>query len=229
MQKKEQGVNRSLAEEVTDILRNRILQGEYEIGEKLTESKIASELKVSRTPIRDAFRELEKEHLVEYIPNKGCFARGFSKEDLEDICAVRDAIEEVAICRVVRNIDDDTIEDLRQQLEKMWFYTQQRDYEKMLTANREFHRTIFRKTGSRFIIRTMRTYQEYVHAARRKTLKHGEDLEQIYREHENAFRALEARDEAAAVQAIRDHLEGSASRAMRNWEDEPSEEGDRNS
>ena len=76
MEQEEYQVTQSLADEVAEILRNRILHGEYEMGEKLTESKIAAELKVSRTPIRDAFRQLEKEQLVEYIPNKGWCHRG---------------------------------------------------------------------------------------------------------------------------------------------------------
>ena len=107
--------NRSLAEEVTEILRNRILQGEYTMGEKLTENKIAAELKVSRTPIRDAFRQLEQEQLVEYIPNKGCFAQGFSKEDMRDIYAVREAVEELAIRKVIQCADDQAIRKLQEQ------------------------------------------------------------------------------------------------------------------
>ena len=75
----------SLAEEVTEVLRDRIINGEYKMGEKLTENKIATDLKVSRTPVRDAFRQLVKEQLVEYVPNKGCFARGFSRKDMSDI------------------------------------------------------------------------------------------------------------------------------------------------
>ena len=85
----------SLAAEVAEILRNRILNGEYEMGEKLVENKIANELKGSRTPVRDAFKQLVKERLIEYIPNKGCFAKGFSQKDMADIYAVRKAIEDI--------------------------------------------------------------------------------------------------------------------------------------
>ncbi len=217
MQQKELNGIKSLAEEVTEVLRNRILQGEYEIGEKLTESKIAAELKVSRTPIRDAFRELEKEQLVEYIPNKGCFARGFSMDDLQDIYEVRCAVEELAIRRVVRNMDEATLEELQQQLDRMRCFTEQKDYEKIVQANHEFHWMLYRKTGSRFIVRTMRTYQEYVTMARKETLKRNEDLEQIYQEHETLFQAIAAGDEEASVKAIRDHLEATSRRTMKSW------------
>lgn len=211
--------NRSLAEEVTEILRNRILQGEYEIGEKLTESKIATELKVSRTPIRDAFRQLEKEQLVEYIPNKGCFAKGFSKEDMRDIYVVRKAVEELAIRQMVYRADDDDIRQLAEQLDRMRLYTEQNSYDKLLQANEEFHKMIYSLTGSRFLNRIMKTYQEYVHLARRETLKRDEDLPQIYLEHEALFKAIAARDMEAAAAAAGEHLEASARRAMDRWTD----------
>ena len=217
MQQEEMSGSRSLAEEVTEILRNRILQGEYEIGEKLTESKIASELKVSRTPIRDAFRELEKEQLVEYIPNKGCFARGFSREDMTDIYAVRKAVEQLAIRRVIEHADEQKLAELAEQLDRMRCYTEQGNYEKLLQANEEFHYMIYRMTGSRFIVRIMKTYQEYVHLARRETLKTDGDLDKIFQEHEALYLAIADRDVDTAVQAVAEHLDASSERALKRW------------
>lgn len=217
MQQEEMSGSRSLAEEVTEILRNRILQGEYEIGEKLTESKIASELKVSRTPIRDAFRELEKEQLVEYIPNKGCFARGFSREDMTDIYAVRKAVEQLAIRRVIEHADEQKLAELAEQLDRMRCYTEQGNYEKLLQANEEFHYMIYRMTGSRFIVRIMKTYQEYVHLARRETLKTDGDLDKIFQKHEALYLAIADRDVDTAVQAVAEHLDASSERALKRW------------
>lgn len=222
MKQEEMRGTRSLAEEVTEILRKRILHGEYSMGEKLTENTIAVELKVSRTPIRDAFRQLEQEQLVEYIPNKGCFARGFGKEDMKDIYAVRTAVEELAIRRAISCGDTRSIRQLEEQLEKMRLYTQQNNYEKLLQANEEFHLMIYRMTESRFIVQTMRTYQEYVQLARKEALKNERYMSEIYQEHEALYRAIEARDEATAVEAARTHLKNSARRAMDRWgADEP--------
>ena len=87
----------SLTDEIVDIIRERILKGEYRIGEKIKETQIATELKISRTPIREAFKQLESEGLIYYIPNRGCFAKGFTKRDIEDIYAVRKALEVLAV------------------------------------------------------------------------------------------------------------------------------------
>lgn len=208
---------RSLSEEVTRILRTRILHGVYEMGEKLTESKIAEELKVSRTPVRDALRQLEKEQLVEYIPNKGCFAKGFNKTDMADIYAVRKAVEELAIRQVIAHADDRSVQRLEQQLDRMRAYTEQVAYDKLLQANEEFHNMIYQMTESRFIVQIMRTYQDYVHLAREETLKKEGDLPAIYEEHRTIFEAIAARDEAAAAEAAGRHLENSARRAMERW------------
>lgn len=220
MEREEYQSSQSLAEEVAEILRSRILHGEYEMGEKLTESRIAAELKVSRTPVRDAFRQLEKEHLVEYIPNKGCFARGFSQEDMSDIYSVRGVIEELAVRRAIEHADDESIAQLEAQLELMRVCTEQVIYEKLLQANEDFHFMIYRMTRSRFIVQVLKTYQDYVHQARRETLKKDEDLPEIYEEHAAIYRAIAARDEDAAVRAAKYHLEQSAQRAKRRWTDQ---------
>ena len=143
MQQKKMTVGVSLAEEITEVIRQRIINGGYAMGEKLVENRIATELKVSRTPVRDAFKQLAKEQLVEYIPNKGCFARGFSHKDMTDIYAVRKAVEQLAMTWVVENADDAGLEELRMQLEMMEFYTVNNSYDKLLEANEDFHNMIY--------------------------------------------------------------------------------------
>lgn len=207
----------SLAKEVTDVLRDRIINGEYAMGEKLIENKIAEELTVSRTPVRDAFKQLAKEQLVEYIPNKGCFAKGFSHKDMEDIYAVRKAVERLAITWAIENADEDRMDELGQQLELMNFYTQNNSYEKLLEANEQFHSMIYQMTGSRFIVQILKTYQDYVHTARKSTLKKEENLPLIFKEHEAIYKAMAAKDVEAAADAVELHMDNTARRAHERW------------
>ncbi len=207
----------SLAEEVTKILRARIITGEYEMGEKLIENKIANELKVSRTPVRDAFKQLTKEGLINYVPNKGCFARGFTQKDMADVYAVRKAVEELAITWAIENADDEGINALKEQLDLMNFYTQHGFYDKLLQANEDFHNMLYQMTSSRFIVQVLKAYQDYVHLARRTTLSKEENLPEIYEEHVRIFEAIRDKDiERAKVEAAR-HIDGSARRAMDRW------------
>ena len=207
----------SLASEVTEVLRDRIINGEYEMGEKLIENKIASDLKVSRTPVRDAFRQLIKEQLVEYIPNKGCFAKGFSQKDMSDIYAVRSEVEKLAITWAIENADREKINALREHLELMSFYTENNLYEKLLAANEIFHNMIYQMSGSRFIVQVLKSYQDYVHTARKNTLKKEEDLPGIYKEHVEIYEAIAARDVQRARNAVAVHLEASRRRAEERW------------
>ena len=209
----------SLAEEVTEILRTRIITGEYEMGEKLIENKIANELKVSRTPVRDAFKQLTKEGLISYIPNKGCFARGFTQKDMADVYAVRKAVEELAITWAIENADQASIDALKEQLDLMNFYTQHGFYDKLLQANEDFHNMIYQMTSSRFIVQVLKAYQDYVHLARKTTLSREENLPEIYEEHARIFEAIRDRDVERAKAEAASHLDGSARRAMERWKE----------
>lgn len=207
----------SLAEEITSILRSRIITGEYEMGEKLIENKIAKELKVSRTPVRDAFKELTKDGLVEYVPNKGCFAKGFSKKDMADIYKVRTAVEQLAIEMAIENKDEETMQKLREQLEVINFYTEQKMSDRLLQANEEFHNLIYQMTKSRFIVQVLKSYQDYVHLARKSTLSKETNLPEIYQEHVQILETLEAGDIERAKEVVAKHLDGSAHRAFERW------------
>ena len=137
----------SLTEEIADVVRERILRGEYEIGEKIKENQIATELRVSRTPIREAFKLLENEGLIDYIPNRGCFAKGFTKQDVEDIYAVRESLEELAVMWAVERILPEEITALEEQCDMMEFYTKRQDVKNIVTVNR--NRTFANSNGNR--------------------------------------------------------------------------------
>jgi len=207
----------SLATEITEVIRERIINGEYEMGEKLIENKIANELKVSRTPIRDAFKQLAEEQLVEYIPNKGCFAKGFSHKDMSDIYAVRKEVEKLAIEWAIEHATKEKIEELREHLELMYFYTENNFYEKLLAANEEFHNKIYQMSESRFIVQVLKSYQNYVHTARKSTLRKEKNLREIYKEHLEIFEALASRDVQRGRDAVAEHLEASKRRAEERW------------
>ena len=81
----------SLADQVFERLENDIIQGAYPRGEILTELRLAEELGVSRTPIREALRRLEQEHLIE-VAGKGSKVLGITEDDLMDIMTIRERV-----------------------------------------------------------------------------------------------------------------------------------------
>ena len=207
----------SLADEIVQILRGRIINGDYSIGEKLVENKIAEELKVSRTPVREAFKQLTKENLIEYIPNKGCFARGFDQDDLRDIYAVRNAVEQLAVEWAIRNKTDEDLARLTEQLEVMALYTENGMVEKLVIADEEFNRIIYQMTRSRFIMQALMSYQEYIDLARQGSLARKENLPKILEEHRGIYDTIKAGDVKAAKAAVEHHLRNSSKRAEERW------------
>lgn len=107
-------------------LRKDILQGRLKQGEKLTEQKICDEYGISRTPVREAFRQLELEGFIETLPNRGAFVRGFSPQDIQDLYELRKAYEILAVRWAIERITDKELEKLEEAFEFMEFYTQKR-------------------------------------------------------------------------------------------------------
>ena len=207
----------SLTDEIADVVRERILKGEYEIGEKIKENQIASELKVSRTPIREAFKLLENEGLIDYIPNRGCFAKGFTKQDVDDIYAVREALEELAVRWAVERITPEEITALEEQVDLMEFYSRKKDRKKGLELNATFHDVSYAAARSQCLAQVRRSYKEYIEKTRKSIFYEQSYLESILREHRAIFEAISERDAEKAVEAIAKHLEASQDRAEAVW------------
>ena len=207
----------SLADEIVQILRGRLINGDYAIGEKLVENKIAEELKVSRTPVREAFKQLTKENLVEYVPNKGCFAKGFEQSDLRDIYAVRNAVEQLAVEWAIKNKTEEDMTRLTEQLEVMSLYTANGMLEKLVLADEEFNKIIYQMTRSRFIMQALMSYQEYIDLARQGILARRENLGKILDEHRKIYEAIRDEDVSVAKKAVEKHLKNSAKRAEERW------------
>ena len=216
--RKEGQINENtLTNEIADIVRERILKGEYQIGEKIKESSIAQELNVSRTPIREAFKTLEEEGLLDYLPNRGCYAKGFTKRDVSDIYTVREALEEIAMTWACERITDEEIDKLEEQCELMDFYTKKRDVQKILTMNSSFHDIIYTSTGSRFLAQVLRSYKGYLDKTRKSVFYREEFLDSIQEEHKAIFEAVKSRDKDLAVAAIKKHLASSKERTEAVW------------
>lgn len=207
----------SLTDEIADVVRERILKGEYEIGEKIKENQIATELRVSRTPIREAFKLLENEGLIDYVPNRGCFAKGFTQQDVDDIYAVRAALEELAIKWAVERITPEEIAALEEECDLMEFYTKKKDKKKVLELNSSFHEIIYASARSRFLAQVLRSYKEYIDKTRKAIFYEQEYLEAILAEHRRIFESVRERNQTKAVTAMREHLSSSQNRAETIW------------
>lgn len=210
----------SLAEEIENILRERIIKGEYGIGQRIKEGQVAEELKVSRTPIREALKQLETEGLIKTLPNRGSFALGLTREDIQDIYAVRTAVEALAIEWAVARISDDEVLKLKDVYERMEFYSAKQDSRKVLELNQEFHQILYNASGSRFLAHILKSYQEFVEKTRKATVYNKENLGIILQEHGQILEAVQERNPGQAVERIQIHLNNSRKRVDNAWNQE---------
>ena len=113
----------SLTAKVYSHIRDDIIEGRYSTGSYLVETKLAEELDVSRTPVREALKQLELEGLVVSIPNRGMMVQGMSSHDIDDIFTVRHLLEGQAAYWAAERIDESNLARLTEIVELMEMYT----------------------------------------------------------------------------------------------------------
>ena len=193
-------------------LQKDILCGTRKPGEKLTEQNLCSEFNVSRTPVREALRQLEMDGLVENIPNRGAFVVGFSHQDMLDMYDLRKVYEMQAIRWAIQRITEEELEALEETFEFMEFYTMKKDIEKMLNINVGFHQIIYGASHNLMLRHVLSSYQVYL-KYRRRDMEYSENyLPSVLAEHKAIFNAFLTKDAQAGVAAMEVHMENSKSR-----------------
>ena len=195
-----------LREKVFHHLRNKILAGSIEPGENLIEMKLAEELGVSRTPIREAFRKLELEGLVFSVPNKGVVVKGISNQDTEDIFAIRMHLEPLAARWAAQRITSAEIIELEETIQLMDFYIRRNDLDQASKKNTDFHAIIFEAAKSKPLKQILNSLQEYVHLARLASLRNPGRPDKALEEHKEILAAIITRDEETAAERMYEHV-----------------------
>ena len=138
-----------LREVVFKTLRNAIIRGELKPGERLMEEKLAKNLEVSRTPVREAIRMLELEGLVVMLPRKGAEVARITVSDLQEALEVRMAIEDLSVRLASLRIDEEGKEKLQKAAVDFDAALEKKDVVKIVEKDERFHDVIFdaRRTG----------------------------------------------------------------------------------
>lgn len=202
-----QDTGHSLREKTYFSLKKSILDGVYRPGESLIEMKLAQELGVSRTPIREAIRQLELEGLVTSIPNKGVIVEGVSLQDIQDIYTIRATIEGLAARWAAKKITDEQLKELKDVLDLMEFFTGKGNMEKLSELDSLFHDVIFRASSSRPLKSVLTNLHRFVRRARLVSVKASGRAVYSLEEHRRIYKTMENHDSDAAEKAMIDHVE----------------------
>lgn len=198
-------------------LQTGILSGAIPDGSKLTEQAVCRQYNVSRTPVREAFRQLEADGLIENIPNRGAFVTGLSRRDISDLFDLRSLFEVQAVEWAIKRMTSEDIDELSETVEFMEFYTLRDDVEKILTFNSQFHNIIYAGTKDRMICKTLAIYQTYLKYSAPAKSYSGDYLKTILEEHKAIYEAFESKNPAAGRKAMEYHMENSKLRRIANY------------
>lgn len=196
----------SLSEQVFDRLESDILGGTYPRGEILTELKLVNDLGVSRTPIREALRRLEQEHLIE-ITNKGILVIGVTQKDLEDIFAIRMRIEGMATREATCHITKDELRELLETVELQEFYVTKKNAGSIRGMDSKFHQLIYRFSGSPALYDTLIPLHNKTQKFRQTSVENADRAMQSAMEHRAIYEAIAAGDADLAEKHTLTHIE----------------------
>ncbi len=196
----------SLRGRVFHQLRDDILSGKYKEREELREVAIGEELGVSRTPVREAFRQLELEGLIEIIPNKGAYVTGITVKDVQDIYAIRSLLEGLAARWACEHITHEQMEEMEEIIYLSKFHAAKGNNEQLAELDNQFHDVLYRACNSKMLEHQLRDFHQYVIRIRRMTLSNKRRGEASNMEHEQLLEAIKANDPDLAQKVACQHM-----------------------
>lgn len=208
---------KSLADDLFSSLRVDILSGVMATDSKITEKSVCERYNVSRTPVREAFKQLEADGLIKNIPNRGAYVRGLTVRDISDLFDLRCIFEVQAVEWAIERMDAEEIDKLRETMEFMEFYTVKKDSEKVMHFNSVFHNTIYLGTKNRMLYQALSTYQVYLKYSTPPRIEFDNYLETILKEHRAIFDAFEIHNVHAGKKAMEYHIKQSKLRRMSRY------------
>lgn len=196
---------------VTERLRDAILEGELELGDALSEDKLATILEVSRSPVREAFTTLAQEGLIDIRPQRGSFVFLPTQEDTDNLCEFRKMIEREAIRLAMQRKRDETLAGMRKAAEDMDAAILAEDHLGSARADTKFHSIAIENCGNPYLINAYRLAAGKVAALRSHRSTHP-SRHLASREHFAIIAHLEAGDMAGALDALGTHIRKMAER-----------------
>lgn len=205
-----------LRDVVFNTLRQAILKGELEPGERLMEIQLAERLGVSRTPIREAIRKLELEGLVLMIPRKGAEVAKISEKSLRDVLEVRRSLEELAIELACARMTEEDIDDLNHAQDDFRVAVKQGDAMTIAESDEHFHDIIYNGTGNTRLVQILNNLREQMYRYRLEYIKDEDKRQILLVEHDQILKAIRNRHVAEAKAAAREHIDNQEITVSRN-------------
>ena len=209
---------RTLHQELTEEIRELIVNGKLAPGTKVPEKELCELFDVSRTPLREALKVLATDGLLTLEPNRGAKVTQITKEDLDEVYPVMGALEALAGELACRNISDSEIADIRALHDKMVQHYQDKDLANYFAVNERIHDSIMAAARNDTLSLQYRSLAARVRRARYVAQMTEERWKRATEEHEEIMKCLEQRDGQGLSRILKAHLENKLE-TVRNWLD----------
>lgn len=204
-----------LRDVVFNTLRSAILTGELKPGERLMEIHLAEKLGVSRTPIREAIRQLELEGLVTMMPRRGAQVAHITEKSMSDVLEVRLALDELAAQLACERITDDEIDDLKQACTDFETAVTSADIQNITKADVRFHDIILKASKNSRLVSMSNNLAEQMYRYRFEYIKDKSGWQSLITEHRMITSAIESHDVNLATNAIHVHIKNQENSILR--------------
>jgi len=205
-----------LNQKVYRVLKTEIVKGFLEPGTKLLENKIAEEMHVSRTPVREAMQKLVAEGFVKMIPNQTMVVTEVSLEDVKEVLQIRGVLEGLAARIAAKKINRQEIDELENVVAQMSLHVTKENLSSYCKVDDEFHDLILNICGNKWIIRIRDNLGSFIYRFRIKSLSVPGRLKCSLEEHQAIMESLREHDSAEADRLCQIHMENTITNILKN-------------
>jgi DNA-binding GntR family transcriptional regulator len=205
-----------LREVVCETLRNAIVAGILQPGERLMEIQVAEELGVSRTPVREAIRKLELEGFVVMIPRRGTYVSDLSIKDITEVFEVRTSLDVLAAGLAAERITEEELEQMERLLVEIGGYIEQNDMDKIVEADSQFHDILYRASRNERLVGIINNLREQLTRFRSLSMSYPGRLKEMFGEHTRMVESLGQRNVALAQQFAGEHMANAEQVLLKN-------------
>ena len=206
----------SLRGRVFHKMREDILNGHYKEHEELKEVAISEEMGVSRTPVREALRQLELEGLVQIIPNKGAYVTGITQKDVEDIYMIRSLLEGLCAKWACEHITKEQMDEMEENVYLAKFHAQKGHLEQLAELDNRFHDIMYEACHSKMLEHLLKDFHQYVLRVRKKTLNNANRGLASNEEHEAIMEAIKDKNGEKAERLANSHMINAYNNMLKN-------------
>ena len=208
-----------LREVVSETLRDAIVNGILQPGERLMEIQLAEELGVSRTPVREAIRKLELEGFVVMVPRRGTYVADLSLKDINEVFEIRTALDVLAAGLAVERITDEELEEMERLLVHIGEYIDSEDMDRIVEADGQFHDLLYIASRNDRLVGIINNLREQFTRFRSISIAYPGRLKNTWEEHRRLLEAIAQRDADQAMQIAREHMENAEHTLLRDMTD----------